>query len=111
MYGSYSHPLSCYQNTSAINGALTRMQIQQSIADSIEIYNDTAQSVCDLLHSVGPDGSIDLCHQDKFSLDLLLMSYLGGHSHTHCGKEKFPGMTISYVLMEMLEERQDHQEG
>ena len=44
--------------------------------------------------------------QDKFSLDLSLVSRLGGHSfpRTHRGKERFPGMTITYALMEKLEE-------
>ena len=36
--------------------------------------------------------------QDKFNLDLSLVSRLGGHSfpRTHRGKERFPGMTITY---------------
>merc|ERR1712014_118661 len=43
---------------------------------------------------------------DKFDLDLSLVSRLGGHSNprTHRGKERFPGMTITYALMERLEE-------
>merc|ERR1711937_588321 len=43
---------------------------------------------------------------DKFKLDLSLVSRLGGHSNprTHRGKERFPGMTITYALMEALEE-------
>merc|ERR1712217_149119 len=38
--------------------------------------------------------------------DLSLVSRLGGHSmpRTHRGKERFPGMTITYGLMEKLEE-------
>lgn len=44
--------------------------------------------------------------QEKFKLDLSLVSRLGGHSfpRTHRGKEKFPGMTITYALMEKLED-------
>jgi flavocytochrome c len=44
--------------------------------------------------------------QDQFNLDLSLVSRLGGHSYprTHRGKERFPGMTITYALMEKLEE-------
>jgi succinate dehydrogenase/fumarate reductase flavoprotein subunit len=44
--------------------------------------------------------------QTKFQLDLSLVSRLGGHSfpRTHRGKEKFPGMTITYALMEMIED-------
>jgi len=42
---------------------------------------------------------------NRFDLDLSLLSRLGGHSQprTHRGKEKFPGMTITYALMEALE--------
>jgi succinate dehydrogenase/fumarate reductase flavoprotein subunit len=44
--------------------------------------------------------------QTKFGLDLSQVSRLGGHSfpRTHRGKERFPGMTITYALMEKLEE-------
>merc|ERR1719437_88156 len=43
---------------------------------------------------------------DAFGVDLSLVSRLGGHSMpwTHRGKERFPGMTITYGLMEKLEE-------
>lgn len=43
---------------------------------------------------------------DRFNLDLSLVSRLGGHSQprTHRGKERFPGMTITYALMEKLED-------
>ena len=39
-------------------------------------------------------------------MDLSLVSRLGGHSQprTHRGKEMFPGMTITYALMQRLEE-------
>jgi hypothetical protein len=42
--------------------------------------------------------------QNKFKLDLSLVSRLGGHSfpRTHRGKEKFPGMTITMALLEAL---------
>merc|ERR1712187_123073 len=42
---------------------------------------------------------------DKFDLDLSLLARLGGHSQprTHRGKERFPGMTITYALIQMLE--------
>merc|ERR1712079_646151 len=42
---------------------------------------------------------------DKFDLDLSLVARLGGHSQprTHRGKERFPGMTITYALIQMLE--------
>merc|ERR1711879_835429 len=39
---------------------------------------------------------------DKFDLDLSLVARLGGHSmpRTHRGTERFPGMTITYALMQ-----------
>merc|ERR1719324_2177061 len=42
---------------------------------------------------------------DEFDLDLSLVARLGGHSapRTHRGKERFPGMTITYALIQMLE--------
>ncbi|RIB03936.1 hypothetical protein C2G38_2133414 [Gigaspora rosea] len=45
--------------------------------------------------------------QEKFKLDpFSCISILGGHSqpHTHRGKKMFPGMTITYALMEGIEE-------
>merc|ERR1719484_157887 len=50
---------------------------------------------------------------DNFGLDLSLVSRLGGHSQerTHRGKEKFPGMTITYALMEKLEKIADEKDG
>merc|ERR550514_1790143 len=42
---------------------------------------------------------------DKFELDLSLLARLGGHSmpRTHRGAERFPGMTITYALMQTFE--------
>merc|ERR1719148_166300 len=42
---------------------------------------------------------------EKFNLDLSLVARLGGHSQprTHRGKERFPGMTITYALIQMVE--------
>ncbi|RIB30892.1 hypothetical protein C2G38_2130938 [Gigaspora rosea] len=59
----------------------------------------------------------DLAHPDlikeKFKLDLSLVSRLGGHSQprAHRGKEMFPGMTITYALMEGIEEIVNNQPG
>lgn len=41
-----------------------------------------------------------------FNLDLSLLTRMGGHSanRTHRGKERFPGMTITYGLMEKYEQ-------
>jgi flavocytochrome c len=49
----------------------------------------------------------------KFGIDLSLVSRLGGHSHprTHRGKERFPGMTITYALLEKLEEIEKQSKG
>ncbi|KAK3809459.1 MAG: FAD binding domain-containing protein [Benniella sp.] len=99
--------------TSGINGALTKTQIQHGIKDSVEaFYEDTAKSARDMLRPdlvkvlTGRSASAVEWLQTKFQLDLSLVSRLGGHSfpRTHRGKEKFPGMTITYGLMEALEE-------
>ena len=44
--------------------------------------------------------------QEKFQVDLSLVSRLGGHSQprTHRGTEQFPGMTITYALMSKYED-------
>lgn len=112
--------------TSGINGALTRTQQDLGIPDSAEtFYRDTAASALKGEHQEN-DGFMDpknnpylplnrvlayesapAVHwlQDAFNLDLSLVGQLGGASfpRTHRGKEKFPGMTITYALMEKLE--------
>jgi flavocytochrome c len=99
--------------TSGINGALTTTQIKLGIKDSVEaFYEDTAKSARKLLRPeiarvlTGESAPAVQWLQDKFKLDLSLVSRLGGHSfpRTHRGKERFPGMTITYALMEKLEE-------
>ncbi|KAI7852558.1 FAD binding domain-containing protein [Circinella umbellata] len=99
--------------TSGINGALTRTQIENNIKDSVEqFYQDTLKSARDLARPdlikvlTGRSSSAVEWLQDKFELDLSLVSRLGGHSfpRTHRGKEQFPGMTITYALMEGLED-------
>ncbi|KAG1417375.1 hypothetical protein G6F58_005548 [Rhizopus delemar] len=99
--------------TSGINGALTRTQISLDIKDSVEqFYQDTLKSARDLARPdlirvlTGRSASAVEWLQDKFTLDLSLVSRLGGHSfpRTHRGKEQFPGMTITYALMEGFEE-------
>ncbi|AEO70507.1 450796fe-58ca-4300-ba76-ecd876caddf8 [Thermothielavioides terrestris] len=100
--------------TSGINGALTRTQIEQGIQDSVQqFYNDTLKSARD---QARPDLIKVLTYksaaavewlQDVFNLDLTLVSRLGGHSQprTHRGHDaKFPGMAITYALMQRLEE-------
>ncbi|KAI9472233.1 MAG: FAD binding domain-containing protein [Benjaminiella poitrasii] len=99
--------------TSGINGALTRTQIALDIKDSVEqFYQDTLKSARDLARPdlirvlTGRSSSAVEWLQDKFTLDLSLVSRLGGHSfpRTHRGKEQFPGMTITYALMEGMED-------
>ena len=55
-----------------------------------------------LAENSGPDCDW-LC--EVFGLDLSLVARLGGHSapRTHRGKERFPGMTITYALIQMVE--------
>ncbi|KAI9316695.1 FAD binding domain-containing protein [Dichotomocladium elegans] len=99
--------------TSGINGALTRTQMAHEIKDSVEaFYQDTLKSARELARPelikvlTGHSASAVEWLQDKFELDLSLVSRLGGHSfpRTHRGKEQFPGMTITYALMEGIEE-------
>merc|ERR1712187_931563 len=97
--------------TSGINGALTRTQRSHKIQDSPEIFaEDTMRGGASRPDLVGV-----LCNEsapavdwiiDSFGIDLSLVSRLGGHSmpRTHRGKERFPGMTITYGLTEKLEE-------
>ncbi|ODV92754.1 hypothetical protein CANCADRAFT_23179 [Tortispora caseinolytica NRRL Y-17796] len=100
--------------TSGINGALTRTQIDLEIRDSVQqFYDDTLKSAKDRAR---PDLIRVLTYnsaaavewlQDIFKLDLTLVSRLGGHSQprTHRGHDaKFPGMAITYALMEKIEE-------
>uniref|UniRef100_A0A0D6R7T5 fumarate reductase (NADH) n=1 Tax=Araucaria cunninghamii TaxID=56994 RepID=A0A0D6R7T5_ARACU len=100
--------------TSGINGALTRSQVDLTIGDSVkQFYEDTLKSARD---KARPDLIKVLTYQsasavewlqDVFGLDLTLVSRLGGHSfpRTHRGHDaKFPGMAITYALMQRLEE-------
>ncbi|KAL2818112.1 FAD binding domain-containing protein [Aspergillus granulosus] len=100
--------------TSGINGALTRTQVDLGIQDSVkQFYEDTLKSARD---KARPDLIKVLTYksaaavewlQDVFNLDLTLVSRLGGHSQprTHRGHDaKFPGMAITYALMQRLEE-------
>jgi len=96
--------------TSGINGAGTKTQKGKGIPDNAEIF------IADTLKGGAkkPELAKVLCANsaadvdwlvDKFDLDLSLVARLGGHSQprTHRGKERFPGMTITYALIQMLE--------
>lgn len=99
--------------TSGINGALTRAQVKEKIPDSVEqFYGDTLKTAKDranpALIKVLTYHSADAVHwlQDEFGLDLTVVSRLGGHSQprTHRGNDaKFPGMAITYRLLETFE--------
>ncbi|KAH7155808.1 FAD binding domain-containing protein [Dactylonectria estremocensis] len=107
--------------TSGINGALTRTQVEHGIPDSVQkFYDDTLKSARD---KARPDLIKVLTYksaaavewlQDEFNLDLTLVSRLGGHSEprTHRGHDaKFPGMAITYALMQRLEELAEAEPG
>jgi flavocytochrome c len=97
--------------TSGINGSETKTQKAKGIQDTNEIfYNDTLKG-----GAKKPELARVLCNEsgpgvdwlvDKFELDLSLVARLGGHSNprTHRGKERFPGMTITYALMQAFEQ-------
>ncbi|OQD69287.1 hypothetical protein PENPOL_c002G07241 [Penicillium polonicum] len=107
--------------TSGINGALTRTQVDLGIQDSVkQFYEDTLKSARD---KARPDLIKVLTYksasavewlQDVFNLDLTLVSRLGGHTHprTHRGHDaKFPGMAITYALMQRLEDLAENEPG
>merc|ERR1712226_640860 len=96
--------------TSGINGAGTKTQKAKGVPDNADIF------VADTLKggSKSPELAKVLCVNsaadvdwliEKFDLDLSLLARLGGHSQprTHRGAERFPGMTITYALIQMLE--------
>merc|ERR1719277_488435 len=96
--------------TSGINGAGTKTQKAKGIEDGAELFTaDTLKG-----GAKRPELAKVLCENsaadvnwlmDKFDLDLSLVARLGGHSQprTHRGKERFPGMTITYALIQMVE--------
>merc|ERR550532_1024890 len=96
--------------TSGINGAATKTQKEKGIPDSIELFtSDTLKGGAKKPEVVkvlcGNSGDDVDWLVEKFNLDLSLVARLGGHSapRTHRGKERFPGMTITYALIQMVE--------
>lgn len=99
--------------TSGINAAGSRTQRLLKIPDTAEIFEkDTTVSAAEgarpdlirtLTHESGP--AVDWL-MDAFGLDLTVIARLAAHSEprTHRGKERFPGMMITYGLMEKLDE-------
>merc|ERR1711977_127966 len=106
--------------TSGISGTLTKAQVNQNVHDSPMVFEkDILKAACGLTHDSPPEHTIPLAHvlaygsgpavdwlMERFELDLSKLALMGGHSfpRTHRGKEKFPGFTITYTLMEALEE-------
>ena len=113
--------------TSGISGTLTKAQVNQDIHDSPMVFEkDILKAACGLTHDTPPEHTIPLAHvlaygsgpavdwlMDRFKLDLSKLALMGGHSfpRTHRGKEKFPGFTITYTLMEALEEIEEQTKG
>merc|ERR1712038_70874 len=96
--------------TSGINGSATKAQAAKGIPDSVELFtSDTLKGGAKKPEVVkvlcGNSGADVDWLVEKFNLDLSLVARLGGHSapRTHRGKERFPGMTITYALIQMLE--------
>merc|ERR1712159_274598 len=96
--------------TSGINGAATRTQRDKNIEDSKELFtSDTLKGGAkrpEIVKVLCENSGADVeWLMDAFNLDLSLVARLGGHSapRTHRGKERFPGMTITYALIQMLE--------
>lgn len=102
--------------TSGINAAGTRAQRALGIQDSAEAFErDTTASAesgsrPDLIHTLAHDsGPAVEWLVDSFGLDLSVVGLMAAHSHprTHRGKdgaESFPGMMITYRLMEKYDE-------
>lgn len=98
--------------TSGINAAGSRAQRKLGIPDTPEIFEaDTTASAAEgarpalikaLTHQSGP--AVDWL-ADRFGLDVSVVARLAAHSHprTHRGKERFPGMALTYGLMEALD--------
>lgn len=106
--------------TSGINGAGTKTQKNKNIPDSVQIFEqDTVRGATGIktgpcppsypLAKVISHNSTSAVHwlQDNFGLALDTVSRLGGHSHprTHRSAKggKFPGMEITYALMQRFE--------
>merc|ERR1719236_462064 len=104
--------------TSGINGAETKTQKAKGINDSVELFTadtlkggakkpEVAKVLC------GNSGNDVNWLMDTFDLDLSLLARLGGHSmpRTHRGAERFPGMTITYALIQMVEKIAERSDG
>ena len=98
--------------TSGINGAETSTQKAQGIEDTIEIFTSDCMKggiakkpelITVMAHNSGRD--VDwLVKEFNLGPSLLAMRH-GGHlmPRTHRGKERFPAMTITYALIQVVE--------
>jgi len=109
--------------TSGFNAAYTKSQMRHHLQDSVESFRKDIYRSANLGKNENPyelgklladesDSSFEWLTQ-VFKVDLSLVSRLGGHSgdRTHRGKEKFPGMTITYALLDALEKIEDESKG
>lgn len=100
--------------TSGINASGTSTQRALGIHDSPELFEkDTTVSAMDkarpeLIHTLTHESAaaVEWLKKEPFCLDLSMVARLAAHSEprTHRGKERFPGMAITYCLMEKLDE-------
>ncbi|CAK9101033.1 Fumarate reductase (FRDS) (FAD-dependent oxidoreductase) (NADH-dependent fumarate reductase) [Durusdinium trenchii] len=98
--------------TSGINAAGTSTQRALNIQDSPEVFfDDTKFSAAegardDLIHTLTFESGPAVEWLKEFGIDLSVIARLAAHSNprTHRGKERFPGMAITYGLMEQYEE-------
>jgi len=109
--------------TSGMNACVTKTQVAKGIKDSVEAFEKDTVMSANLGKEYKPYPLARTLTEDsapavewltsKFKIDLSLVSQLGGHSfpRTHRGKERFPGMTITYGLLEKLEEIEKNSNG
>jgi flavocytochrome c len=109
--------------TSGLNACVTKTQIANGIKDTVDAFEKDTVWSANLGKEYIPYPLARVLTEDsapavewltsKFKIDLSLVSRLGGHSfpRTHRGKERFPGMTITYGLLEKLEEVEKNTNG
>eukprot|EP00440_Ansanella_granifera_P039953 gb/GFBE01043333.1/.p1 GENE.gb/GFBE01043333.1/~~gb/GFBE01043333.1/.p1 ORF type:complete len:508 (+),score=80.95 gb/GFBE01043333.1/:1-1524(+) len=88
--------------TAGISAAASREQRESFVEDTLHAGRTNLEFAEVLCRNSGPDLS---WLTDKFDLDLAVVSKLHGHSRprTHRSKDGFPGMAITYALIQMVE--------
>jgi succinate dehydrogenase/fumarate reductase flavoprotein subunit len=98
--------------TCGISAVNSRRQRIDDIYDSAEAFKrDTGAKKPEIVEVLCKNSGADVAWLvEKFGLDLSVVSRLGGHSEprVHRGAERFPGMTITYALIQMLEKIADN---